>query len=110
MRRRPTVPRGHRYRHHAGGAARWVAVLAWISLAAHAAPTGSEIEPRYAIHAELRPLAVSVCGRYAIDATARYAPSAQSDDGRFVLTTVNTPTGGCTPFPDPVFADGFEAD
>jgi hypothetical protein len=50
----------------------------------------ADAAPRYAVKAELQPLAVST-------------------DGRFTLKAVNAPQGGCDPFPDPLFADGFEA-
>lgn len=64
---------------------------------------------RFAVEAELRPLAVSTCGRFALEATARHAPEASSVDGRFALKAVNVPTVGCDPFLDPIFANGFEA-
>jgi hypothetical protein len=65
-------------------------------------------EPRFRVEAELRPLAVSACGRFALDAQARLAPEAKSADGRFTLKAVRVPAVGCDPFPDPLFADGFE--
>jgi hypothetical protein len=64
--------------------------------------------PRFRLQAELRPLAVSACGRFALDAQARLAPEAKSADGRFTLKAVHVPAVGCDPFPDPLFADGFE--
>lgn len=91
---------------------RWpcVALLFGVCLATSTQATdGSEAPSRYAITAELRPLAVSACGRFAIDASARYAPEAKSADGRYALKAVNVPSVGCDPFPDPIFWNGFEA-
>lgn len=69
----------------------------------------SEGTERFAVSAELRPQAISSCGRFAIEAQARYVPAARSSDGRFVLKSVNIPTGNCAPQPDPLFANGFES-
>lgn len=81
-----------------------------IGVASAAALAAERPDPpaRFALDAELRPLAVSACGRYAIEASARYAPEAKSADGRYTLKSVNAPAGGCDPLPDPVFANGFE--
>ena len=68
-----------------------------------------EAPARFRIDASLRPLAMSACGRFALDASARFAPEAKSADGRFALKAVHVPSVGCDPFPDPLFADGFEA-
>lgn len=73
------------------------------------AADSAERTQRFAVRAELRPVAVSSCGRYAIEAQARYVPAAASADGRFVLKAVNIPTGNCAPQPDPLFANGFES-
>jgi hypothetical protein len=83
-----------------------IAIAALFALA----PTAfaSDASSRYAVEAELRPLAVSACGRFAIEAEARYTPEAKSADGRFVLKAVNVPEGGCEAFPDPLFSNGFE--
>lgn len=81
-----------------------------IGVASAAALAAERRDPpaRFALDAELRPLAVSACGRYAIEASARQVPEATSADGRYTLKTVNVPTVGCDPFPDPIFANGFE--
>jgi hypothetical protein len=63
---------------------------------------------RFTLEAELRPIAVSACGRFALEATARYLPEASSADGRFALKVLNVPSGGCDPLPDPMFSNGFE--
>lgn len=63
---------------------------------------------RFEVEAELRPLAMSACARFALDASARVAPEAKSADGRFALKVVRVPSVGCDPFPDPLFGDGFE--
>ena len=63
---------------------------------------------RFRIEAELRPKAVSACGRFALEASARFTPEARSADGRFALKAVSAPAVGCDPFPDPIFANGFE--
>jgi hypothetical protein len=84
----------------------------WIagSLAASASiPALADETPRYAVKAELQPLAVSSDGRFALAASARYLPEQTSADGRFTLKAVNAPQGGCDSFPDPLFANGFEA-
>lgn len=82
-------------------------LMVWSGASAQSedAPTAA---PRYTLTAELRPLAVSACGRFALAAEARFAPQALSADGRFALKAVHVPTVGCDPFPDPLFADGFE--
>jgi hypothetical protein len=72
-------------------------------------PALADEAPRYALEAELQALAVSTDGRFALAARARYVPEQTSADGRFTLKAVNAPQGGCDPFPDPLFADGFEA-
>jgi hypothetical protein len=64
---------------------------------------------RFSAEAALRPLSASACGRFAIQASVRHATEARSADGRFALKVVNTPAVGCDAFPDPVFANGFEA-
>jgi hypothetical protein len=94
-------------------ASRWPAAIAALLLgAAIASPALATEQPappaRFAVQAELRPMAVSSCGRFAIEATARYTPQAKSADGRFVLKAVNVPEGGCEAFPDPLFSNGFE--
>jgi len=75
------------------------------ALAANTVPSPS----RFAIDAEVRPLAISADGRFALDASARYAPEAKSADGRFALKAVNVPSGGCEALPDALFSNGFEA-
>jgi hypothetical protein len=72
-------------------------------------PTLADETPRYALEAELQPLAVSSDGRFALAASARYLPEQTSANGRFTLKAVNAPQVGCDPFPDPLFANGFEA-
>lgn len=88
------------------GWVRPVAVAALCTLA----PTAfaSDAPSRFAVEAELRPLAVSACGRFEIEAIARYTPEEKSADGRFALKAVNVPEGGCEAFPDPLFSNGFE--
>jgi hypothetical protein len=88
---------------------KWAELIGIAALCA-LAPTAfaSETPSRYAVEAELRPLAVSACGRFAIEAEARYTPEAKSADGRFALKAVNVPEGGCEAFPDPLFSNGFE--
>jgi hypothetical protein len=87
----------------------WVHSLVIAALCA-LAPTAfaSDAPARYAVEAELRPRAVSACGRFAIEAIARYTPEEKSADGRFALKAVNVPEGGCEVSPDPVFSNGFE--
>jgi hypothetical protein len=87
----------------------WIAPLAMLTFgpAVSGAAEGAEA-PRFRVESELRPLAVSACGRFALDAQARLAPEAKSADGRFTLKAVRVPAVGCDPFPDPLFADGFE--
>lgn len=63
---------------------------------------------RFRIDASLRPLAMSACGRFALDARASHAPEAKSADGRFALKAVHVPNVGCDPNPDPLFSNGFE--
>lgn len=63
---------------------------------------------RFAVQAELRPLAVSDDGRFAVDARARHAPEATSADRRYTLKALNVPAVGCEPSADPLFANGFE--
>jgi hypothetical protein len=88
---------------------RRVSMLAVLLLSPGLMAAGDTAAPsRYRLEAELRPLAVSACGRFALDARARSAPEAQSADGRYALKAVHVPAVGCDPFPDPVFADGFE--
>jgi hypothetical protein len=92
------------------GARPIAAVLIISALAASASiPALADEAPRYAVKAELQPLSVSTDGRFGLAASARYVPEQTSADGRFTLKAVNAPQGGCDPFPDPVFADGFEA-
>jgi hypothetical protein len=87
----------------------WIVLFAALSGVALGALAAEETEgPRFDLEAELRPLAVSACGRFALDAQARLAPEAKSANGRFTLKAVHVPAGGCNPFPDPLFADGFE--
>lgn len=87
-----------------------VALLLGAFVAGHgiAADVG-ERSSRFALTAELRPIAVSACGRFALDASDRHAAEARSADGRYALKAVNTPAVGCDPFPDPIFSNGFEA-
>jgi hypothetical protein len=68
----------------------------------------AETVQRYTVKAELRPLALSADGRFALDAAARYTPQFESADGRFALKSVNAPEGGCEAFADPLFSNGFE--
>lgn len=94
-------------------ASRWPAAIAALLLGASVAmPALATEQPpppaRFVVQAELRPVAVSSCGRFAIDAAARYTPQAKSTDGRYALKAVNVPAGGCEPFPDPLFSNGFE--
>lgn len=63
---------------------------------------------RFRLEGGLRPLAISACGRFALDATVRFTPEATSADGRFTMKSVHVPKAGCDPFPDPLFSDGFE--
>lgn len=85
------------------------ALLFGASVAMPALATEQAAPPaRFAVQAELRPLAVSSCGRFAIDAKARYTPEAKSADGRYALKAVNVPAGGCEPFSDALFSNGFE--
>jgi hypothetical protein len=82
----------------------FLAALLALSLPAFA----GDAPARYAVDAELRPLALSADGRFAIAAEARFTPESKSADGRFALKAVNVPEGGCEAFADPVFIDGFE--
>lgn len=73
------------------------------------AASAGDAPPRFRVDADLRPLGKSTDERFALDATVRYAPAATSTNGRYTLKAVNAPTAGCDPFPDPLFADGFES-
>ncbi len=42
-------------------------------------------------------------------ASARVKPARSSLDGRFALKSISVPEAGCEPFPDGVFANGFES-
>ncbi len=84
-----------------------IALAALPGVPAVAADT-PEPAARFRIDATLHSLAVSACGRFALDANARFAPEAKSADGRFALKAVHVPSVGCDPFPDPLFSDGFE--
>jgi hypothetical protein len=89
---------------------RTLAISLAMLLSGSAGMADAETTPpaRFSMEAELRARALSTCGRYAIDAMARYAPAAMSTDGRYTLRAINLPAGGCDPFPDELFADGFE--
>ncbi len=106
----PAVQRRDRRRAHpASTPGRWIAVVTVLLLSPGLMAAGDAAAPsRFRLEAELRPLAVSACGRFALDARARSAPEARSADGRYALKAVHVPAVGCDPFPDPVFADGFE--
>jgi hypothetical protein len=77
-----------------------------LTVGAHPAP---EAPPRYTIQSETPAPAISACGRFAVEVSASYVPEGRSPDGRYALKAVNVPSGGCEPFPDPLFLDGFEA-
>lgn len=77
--------------------------------AAASEPTSSPSTERFRVSAEVRPQARSDDGRFALTASARVVPAATSLDGRFALKSINVPDVGCEPFPDGVFANGFES-
>ncbi len=102
-------PAAARCRPRASRRARAIAIaLAILPGAPAFAADAPEPPARFRIDATLRPLAVSACGRFALDARARHAPEAKSADGRFALKAVHVPNVGCDPNPDPLFSNGFE--
>lgn len=82
-----------------------IALPLFLLFASTSLPVAAE---RFAIEAELTPIATSSDGRFALDAEARYWPEATSADGRFALKATRVPEGGCEANPDPLFANGFE--
>jgi hypothetical protein len=83
---------------------RWLlAATLLIAVPALAAPPAGS--GRYRVEGEVRELARSADGRYALSAEARFKPAAKSADGRYALKST---TVGCDPFPDELFANGFE--
>jgi len=90
-------------------APRSVSAMALCLIAGFSATAHAAADTRFALDAEVRPLAISADGRFALDASARYSPEAKSADGRFALKAVNVPDGGCEAFPDPLFSNGFES-
>jgi hypothetical protein len=85
--------------------------LVLVALFAAPAPAAETAGPsnRFTLHAHLRPLAISDCGRFAVEAAARYAPEAESNDARFRLKAVNVPRTGCDGGADSLFSNDFEA-
>jgi len=65
--------------------------------------------PRFSIDQPSISRQTSACGRFTLDANARYAPEGISADGRFSLKAVNAPEGGCELAGGVLFADGFES-
>lgn len=48
-------------------------------------------------------------GRYTLaEASARVEGAAATSDGRFKLVEIRQPAVGCDPFPEELFANGFE--
>ncbi len=48
-------------------------------------------------------------GRYALkEASASVKPAPTTPDGRFKLVEIRQPAVGCDPFPEVLFANGFE--
>lgn len=48
-------------------------------------------------------------GRYALkEASASVQPAPATPDGRFKLVEIAQPEAGCDPFPEELFANGFE--
>lgn len=87
--------------------------MAWLALflaamAGSVLATPGESPARFSLDGALRALKVSTCGRYSLDAMVQHTPEAKSADGRYALKAVHVPEGGCDPFPDPLFSDGFE--
>lgn len=89
----------------AGAMAVALAALPGVPAVAADAP---EPAARFRIDASLRPLVMSACGRFVLDARASHAPEAKSADGRFALKAVHVPSVGCDPNPDALFSNGFE--
>jgi hypothetical protein len=63
---------------------------------------------RFDASAEVLPLGRSSDGRFTASGQVRVQPAASSADGRFVLKATKTPSGGCPPTTDALFANGFE--
>ena len=76
--------------------------------AAASEPTPTSDADRFRVSAQIRPLASSDDGRFALTANVSVVPAAISLDGRFALKAVNLPDVGCDPFGDGIFANGFE--
>lgn len=81
-----------------------LAVAAW----AAPVPLASADSSRFDASAEVRPLGRSADGRFVASGQVTVTPAAASADGRFVLKATNTPSGGCPPTTDALFANGFE--
>ena len=64
-------------------------------------PGYTQVEPRI--------LPASADGRYTLsEAKANVETAPTTTDGRFKLVEIRQPAVGCSPFPDPLFANGFE--
>lgn len=60
---------------------------------------------RFRVRAELRPVASSADGRFALSGEARVTPKPTSPDGRFALKSA---LASCDPLDFTLFRDGFE--
>ena len=76
-------------------------LLAW-PLLVHAA---SGDAPRFRVRGELKPVAASADGRFALSGQARLTAQPTSADGRFGL---KSSLASCDPLDNSVFRDGFE--
>ncbi len=85
---------------HAG----WILAAIGPGLALAGAPI--EVDSRYRVSAELKPVARSDNGRYALSAEVRVVPQQTSADGRYALKSASGMT--CGVGPDALFANGFE--
>ncbi len=87
-----------------------VSISGWLLVDAVVASDGTPVADgsRFRVEGTMKPVAVSACGRFTLDATLRFTPEARSADGRFAMKSVSVPLGECDPFPDPLFSDGFE--
>lgn len=81
-----------------------LAVAAW----AAPVPLANADSGRFDASVEVRPLGRSADGRFVASGSVRVTPAAASADGRFVLKATKTPSGGCPPTTDALFANGFE--
>ena len=80
-----------------------LAVLLALPLLAHAANGDA---PRFRVQGELKPVAVSADGRFALSGQARVTAQPTSADGRFGLKSV---LASCDPLDTILFRNGFES-